>query len=43
VHHFDEAELADLARLSGFEVVETFYSDGENQRLSLYQVWKKAL
>ncbi len=42
VHHFDEAELADLARLSGFEVMETFYSDGENQRLSLYQVWRKA-
>ena len=42
VHHFDESELAELARLSGFEVIETFYSDGENQRLSLYQVWKKA-
>ena len=42
VHHFDEEELAELARLSGFDVVETFYSDGENQRSSLYQVWKKA-
>lgn len=42
VHHFDEAELAGLARLAGFEVAETFYSDGENKRLSLYQVWKKA-
>ncbi len=42
VHHFNEAELSELARLSGFEVVETFYSDGENKRLSLYQVWKKA-
>ncbi len=41
VHHFDEAELAELARLSGFEVLETFYSDGENKRLSLYQVWRK--
>lgn len=42
VHHFNEAELAELARLAGFEVMETFYSDGENKRLSLYQVWKKA-
>lgn len=42
VHHFDEDELAGLARLAGFEIVETFYSDGENKRLSLYQVWKKA-
>ncbi len=42
VHHFNEAELSELARLAGFEVVETFYSDGENKRLSLYQVWKKA-
>ncbi len=42
VHHFSETELAELARLSGFEVIETFYSDGENKRLSLYQVWKKS-
>jgi tRNA (uracil-5-)-methyltransferase TRM9 len=40
VHQFDESELADLAQASGFEIVETFYSDGENKRLSLYQVWK---
>lgn len=42
IHHFDELELAELARLSGFDIVETFYSDGENHRLSLYEVWKKA-
>ena len=42
VHHFDEQELANLARLAGFEVLETFYSDGENKRLSLYQAWKRA-
>jgi SAM-dependent methyltransferase len=42
VHHFDEAELAELAHMAGFEVLETFYSDGENRRLSLYQVWKKS-
>ncbi len=43
VHHFEEAELAELAWLSGFEVTETFYSDGENKRLSIYQVWSKAI
>ena len=41
IHHFDEGELAELARLGGFDIVETFYSDGENKRLSVYQVWKK--
>ncbi len=43
VHHFSEGELTELARLTGFEILETFYSDGENKRLSVYQVWKKAL
>lgn len=42
VHQFSEAELAELARESGFEIVETFYSDGEGRRLGLYQVWKSA-
>ena len=41
VHHFDESELAGLAKAGGFEIVEAFYSDGENKRLSLYQIWKK--
>jgi len=40
VHHFSETELAELAGLAGFEVVESFLSDGENQRLGLYQVWQ---
>ena len=40
VHHFSEAELAELAASTGFEVVESFLSDGENHRLGLYQVWK---
>jgi tRNA (uracil-5-)-methyltransferase TRM9 len=40
VHHFSEAELEQLAGLAGFEVAETFLSDGENHRLGLYQVWK---
>ena len=41
VHHFDESELKDLAKASEFEIIETFYSDGENRKLSLYQTWKK--
>ena len=41
VHHFDEVELAELARASGFEILETFFSDGENRKSSLYQLWKK--
>jgi 2-polyprenyl-3-methyl-5-hydroxy-6-metoxy-1,4-benzoquinol methylase len=39
VHHFSEGELAELASQTGFEVVESFLSDGENHRLGLYQVW----
>jgi len=39
VHHYSEAELAELADLAGFEIVESFLSDGENSRLGLYQVW----
>jgi tRNA (uracil-5-)-methyltransferase TRM9 len=40
VHHFTETELVDLARASGFRILEAFYSDGEGGRLSLYQVWE---
>ncbi len=40
VHHFSEAELADLAATAGFEIIETFHSDGESGRLGLYQVWR---
>jgi SAM-dependent methyltransferase len=40
VHHFDEAELSVLAQASGFRIAETFYSDGEGGRLSIYQTWK---
>jgi SAM-dependent methyltransferase len=39
VHHFSEDELAHLALESGFEVGDTFYSDGEGGRLGLYQIW----
>jgi SAM-dependent methyltransferase len=40
VHHFDEQELAELASARGFRVANTFYSDGEGDRLGLYQSWK---
>ena len=41
VHHFDEAELAELAQAGKFDVLESFYSDGENKKSGLYQIWKK--
>jgi hypothetical protein len=40
IHHFDEPELSQLAASSGFQVVKTYYSDGEGGNLGLYQVWK---
>lgn len=39
VHHFTEGELAELAKASGFSVMNSFYSDGEGGNLGLYQVW----
>ena len=40
VHHFNEESLHLLAAETGFQVVETFYSDGETGDLGLYQVWE---
>jgi 2-polyprenyl-3-methyl-5-hydroxy-6-metoxy-1,4-benzoquinol methylase len=40
VHHFSLEELALLAKQTGFEIMETFRSDGENGRLGIYQIWK---
>ena len=40
VHQYSEEELSSLASECGFEVVDTFYSDGEGGRLGLYQEWK---
>ena len=40
VHHFDENELQELAGTAGFQVIDTFYSDGDGGRLGLYQFWK---
>lgn len=41
VHQFSEAELASLAAEAGFRILETFYSDGAEGNLGLYQFWKK--
>ena len=40
VHHFDEAELYELAQATGFQVKDVFYSDGETGDLGLYQIWE---
>ena len=40
VHHFNESELAELAKASGFSIMDSFYSDGERGNHGLYQVWK---
>jgi tRNA (uracil-5-)-methyltransferase TRM9 len=42
VHHFSEGELAALAESSGFSVLETFYADGKEGNLAIYQVWQKS-
>jgi tRNA (uracil-5-)-methyltransferase TRM9 len=38
-HHFTEGELSQLAQASGFRIVQSFYSDGNNNKLGLYQIW----
>lgn len=40
VHHFTAVELEGLAERAGFEVVDTFLSDGWQGKLGLYQMWK---
>jgi SAM-dependent methyltransferase len=42
VHHFEAAELDALAAQTGFSLVDSFPSDGENHHLGLYQVWTPA-
>lgn len=41
VHLFNPAELSALAEAAGFEVIQTFESDGQAGRLGLYQVWSR--
>ena len=40
IHYFEPEELELLAASSGFKILDTFYSDGEGGRLSLYQTWR---
>ena len=42
VHFYDEHSLHRLAGSTGFRVCETFYSDGKEGDLGLYQVWECA-
>lgn len=39
VHHFSFSELQELAAWTGFQISETFHSDGAGGNLGLYQVW----
>jgi len=41
VHHFSQAELSALAESSEFKIAETFYSDGKERNLAVYQEWRK--
>jgi hypothetical protein len=40
VHSFTIEELGQLAEESGFRIIDTFLSDGEENKLGLYQEWK---
>ena len=40
VHHFTEDELAELAAKTGFILLDSFLSDGEEGKLGLYQMWE---
>lgn len=40
VHQFSERELAELAESSGFRIDDTFYSDGKEGNLAIYQEWR---
>jgi hypothetical protein len=42
VHHFSEEKLTELAESSGFQIVDTFYSDGKEGNLAIYQTWMVA-
>ena len=39
-HHFSAAELSQLAAQSGFRVADSFFSDGAEGNLGLYQTWE---
>ena len=39
VHTFTEGSLSNLAERAGFQVSESFFSDGKTGDLALYQIW----
>jgi SAM-dependent methyltransferase len=41
VHNFSELALSVLAAKARFRVVDSFYLDGQNHKLGLYQIWEK--
>jgi len=43
VHLFSREELSGLAQGAGFRIVDEFESDGQGERLGLYQVWQKII
>jgi tRNA (uracil-5-)-methyltransferase TRM9 len=43
VHYFEQDELLALAEAAGFNIRDSFYSDGEGGNLSLYQIWETDL
>jgi len=43
VHHFEEDELPGIADMAGFNIRDSFYSDGDGGKLSLYQIWDNDL
>ncbi len=42
VHTFDQLSLRSLGHQAGFQIKESFYSDGKTGDLALYQVWQLA-
>lgn len=40
IHHFDQSELVELAKASGFRIMDIFHADGAGGNLGQYQVWK---
>jgi SAM-dependent methyltransferase len=40
VHLFDESELVQIAASNGFNILESYFSDGEGGNLAIYQIWE---
>lgn len=39
-HHFSIEELSELGLKAGFQVLDNFYSDGQEGNLAIYQTWE---